>query len=787
MKNVLEQYPFRVTFSLNPLIDYWRAQFPLTDAEKGEAPKDLRECLQTVSALKGPAGTIAGSDSCTEEIQRLVTMAFPAAVWETEMVGAFRPFSLDSFWVSPLFREMLLTESGEFRGHSRFRLEEVEKAIVTRAYYLILSRLYDIDLEIDFPLIQVVKDAHTGLDRYFRFWPNFRFLDVKNIGGPEKLTDEEREEILENISDPDRLREILRPEDYAFDGFSIIQATDVTEQEALSRIEKLLAKKDTLFSATGFGTVLQHLRSLFRKSELTAGIGAIQGDQVLMLTKGCDQAYCCIFGDTSHVPISEFKGSIFERTVQSRSIVRAKDLSQAPDLTRSEQEMVSTGLRSVMVIPLAEDGEVLGTLKLASPAAGDFGPRESMLAEKIAQPFSNALRRSLDDFHNNIQRIIKERCTAVHPSVEWRFQKAVIDHLERLHRGESSEIEPIVFKGVRSLYGSADVRGSSDARNRAIRADLTEHLDLSLHVIKTASEDMGMPILRELAHRIGEHKESLDRGIGTGDEMTVMSFLRTEVETIFTALNGLSPRVAEAIAVYNEAMDPERRTIYRKRRDFEQSVNELNQRLSNYLDSKQAEAQAVYPHYFDKHKTDGISYVIYIGDEMVEGESFHDLHVRNLRLWQLMVACGMARISEEVKTTVKTPLDVTHLILVSHSPLSIRFRFDEKRFDVDGAYNTGHEIIRSRIDKAMVKGRSERLTQPGQIAVVYSRPEEAREMLRHIEYLRSMDLLKGDAEHLELEDLPDVQGLRALRVEVNQEAVGVSQPTSETEQAEAVA
>ena len=86
---------------------------------------------------------------------------------------------------------------------------------------------------------------------------------------------------------------------------------------------------------------------------------------------------------------------------------------------------------------------------------------------------------------------------------------------------------------------------------------------------------------------------------------------------------------------------------------------------------------------------------------------------------------------------------------------------------MDGAYDVRQEIIKSRLDKAAVKGKKERLTQPGKIAIVYSHAEEAQEMRRHIEFLRSGGYLIGEPENLELENLPGVHGLRSLRVGVN--------------------
>jgi hypothetical protein len=112
-------------------------------------------------------------------------------------------------------------------------------------------------------------------------------------------------------------------------------------------------------------------------------------------------------------------------------------------------------------------------------------------------------------------------------------------------------------------------------------------------------------------------------------------------------------------------------------------------------------------------------------------------------------------------------LDVTSLILIQHVPLAIRFRGDERRFDVDGAYNVRYEIIKKRIDKTVVRGTGERLTQPGKIALVYSHSSEAQEWREYIEYLQRLGYLTGDLEELELDELEGAQGLRAVRVTVD--------------------
>ena len=312
--------------------------------------------------------------------------------------------------------------------------------------------------------------------------------------------------------------------------------------------------------------------------------------------------------------------------------------------------------------------------------------------------------------------------------------------------------------------GAADIRGSSDVRNSAIQADLIEHLNLGLKVV--TAPGVQIPILQELTYRIGEQLELIEKGLGTGAEKSVLDLLRREVEPLFSFMNGLGSEAVDAVEEYKNAVDSHTGTVYKERKEFENCVALFNERVASYLDREEAEAQTMFPHYFDKHQTDGVSYVIYIGESMVENGGFNDLYVRNLRLWQLMVSCGIAWQAEQIKSSFRNPFDTTHLILVHHNPLSVRFRFDEKRFDVDGAYDIGHEIIRSRIDKATVRGGEQRLTQPGRIAIVYSRPEEEEEMLGYITFLRNKEFLCDDLERLKLNDLPGVQGLRALRVGV---------------------
>jgi hypothetical protein len=142
-----------------------------------------------------------------------------------------------------------------------------------------------------------------------------------------------------------------------------------------------------------------------------------------------------------------------------------------------------------------------------------------------------------------------------------------------------------------------------------------------------------------------------------------------------------------------------------------------------------------------------------------------------MKMWQLKVLTKASRMVHQLKNELSHPLNTTQLILAHSIPISISFRISERKFDVDGAYNTRYEIIKKRIDKVRVKNTNERLTQPGKMAIIYSQPREASEYEEYIEFLQNRHLLKPGIEKMELEELQGVIGLKALRVDINYDDV----------------
>ncbi len=766
MVDSIDEFSFKGVLSFDPLINYLEINTAQFNQSLGYDAKTVEDLLQAADKIRGPIEDNTLLDKNRDLIKRLMGTVISPLSWETDAVGAVIPFSIEPFFVSPRFENIFIDEHGRFKGKTSVGKRKFNRGRVIRAYLFILEQIYAIHQQIDYPIVRIVEDPQTGLDRHFKIELDFRFVHIHTKKEPPHLSADQRRHLQEHVTEPEMLRKILPPEDFELHGFALLRAIDITESEMISALQRDLIDQDSIVSKEGFLTIQQNIRTLFRGTDIVASIAALQNDQVLMLNSGSDMTHKCIFADTRHVPIDEFEGSVFEQAVEKNDILRITDLADVAAPGNLEEEIVKNGIRSILIAPLIDKGECIGTLDLGSPRPHDFGPMDALLMEQILPMFSVALKKALDDLNYQVQKVIKENCTAIHPAVEWRFRDAAIHYIDALHLNPAAEIEPIAFKDVYPLYASADIRGSSDERNRAIQSDLTHHLRLGLDVVRRADQAKPLPILKELQGRIVDHVEKVEKSLDTGDELSVVKFLRDEVESLFPQLTGMGLKVSRAVEAYQTTVDNKMGTVYRLRQDFEESFSLLSQKLASYLDRKEAEAQAIFPHYFERQETDGVDYMIYMGASIMEDGAFHELYLKNLRLWQLKVACGMARRTEALKSSLKVPLDIGQLILMQNVPLSIRFRFDEKRFSVDGAYDIRHAIIKSRVDKAVARETGERLTQPGKIAIIYSNTEEAREVRHHIHFLQAQGYLTRDLERLEVEDLPGVQGLQSLRVGV---------------------
>ncbi len=757
--------PFRTELSLQPVIDFW-TRMADEDSPKGAVARVIAEQVLKAPELLGPLTDCSVLERHAELLDLLMAAAFPPAHREHAYGAAMVPMQLHGFYATPPTERLLMTEDWRLKGRINLEVPTVAALRRAYAYRIVLEKVYGIVMEVEVPLILSVPDPNTRLDRHFRLLFDWTFIDVELRGPRPELPADMRQRIRAGLLGTEGLGDLLPSDRFVLRGFTILRAVEVTDQEVLSALKRDLIDRESIVSQERFCGLEARLRTLFRRPNLKLGIGAIDGERVLIVNDFSSHQHACIFADSAHHHVSEFAGTIYARAVQSGQPIVVGDLAALPNRTPVEDMVLASGVRTLVVAPLHYQDRVIGTLELGSSEPDDVDATHLPTLSEVLPLFAMAVRRSMDEFNARVQTEIKERFTAIHPVVEWRFRKAVLDRLERAGDPGGAELQPIVFENVHPLYALSDIRGSSVQRERAIQADLLAQLALGRDVLDAAYAARRLPTLDQLRYRIDRHAEQIREHLAAGDEMGIIAFLRSEVESLFEHLATFGDGTRDRIAAYRAALDTRLGTVYRQRRVFEESVTRIGDTISSYLDLEEQAAQDIFPHYFEKQKTDGVDHQIYVGASLVEDGRFNPIYLKSLRLWQLMVVCGIAARADRLSGELPVPLQTTHLVLVQHAPMSIRFRFDEKRFDVDGAYDIRYEIVKKRIDKALIKGTTERVTQPGKLAIVYGQSGEAAEYRGYLEYLRHLGYVSSEVEDLELEELQGVHGLRALRATV---------------------
>jgi rubrerythrin len=431
------------------------------------------------------------------------------------------------------------------------------------------------------------------------------------------------------------------------------------------------------------------------------------------------------------------------------------------------QNLYDSGIQSIIIIPIkaTKNGD-LALLEIASPKAYDLNSVNINKLKDIIPVFEAAVKRTSEEHQNILEATIQENYTSIHSSVKWRFYEAAEKFYQESQINENAKLDEIIFNDVYPLYGQSDIKGSSDARNSAIKEDLITQLTLAINVLENACQKESLPIYKELMFRVSTFLNDVKDDLNAGDEINILEFLSREIYPVFNHIRDINNELSKKVSIYMNRLDKDLGVVYERRKEYEKSVERINEKLSRYIDLKQKEAQKMYPHYFERYKTDGVEFNMYIGESITKETSFDDIYLYNLRLWQLQIMCEMENIAFNERKNMAIDLRVASLILVHSNPMAIKFRMDEKQFDVDGAYNMRYEIIKKRIDKAHIKNTSERITVPGKIAIIYSHDKDALEYIKYINFLQARNQL-GKLEFLELEDLQGVSGLKALRVEVN--------------------
>ena len=646
--------------------------------------------------------------------------------------------------------------------------EEMEKSMLTNLYKLVLQKFYNFTLGGQDFNIKSFVDEETHLLKYYRLNVDARFLEITSkMPLPELSMDSVKEYMKDEINTLEVLTRLLPPDMFKIEGISIVTIVDVTAEYALESIKNTIIEHNQCQIGWSNDKIVTALQSIIGTDTILFGLLPYirLNNKILLYSHDGFESVVIQQAKKNGAPEAEYTALVDEFVLNPRRLIFPEiNLEQSAEYPMMKL-IHESGVKSYALFPLYYNAKLVGCLEMytynAEAFDGNILSKIEIALPLLAQLYQNIIV----DFNYEIMTIVTDKFTALQSSVQWRFYESAYNYMKSGGWEKDLPIDPVYFEDVHPFYGAIDIRNSSIERNLMIRKDLYTHFELLETTLGNLKQKVHGNLEYEMpaphaASGLKNFEELSDREIMKTDD-----YLQRQLPPYLNLLKDEHPEAKGIIEDYFE-VTREGGKIYENQENYELSMQMINHAVNRHLDEFNQELQEIYPCYFEKFRTDGVEFDIYIGQSISPDRPFSDALLADFRYRQLKVIAEIARTTANLTPHLPIHLETTQLVFVYGKLIDISFRIDEQRFDVEGSYNIRYQMVKKRIDKAHIKDSTERLTQPGKIAIVYFNSTEAKEYMAYIRKLQALHLLTDRVEYIEVEELQGVEGLKALRVEV---------------------
>jgi hypothetical protein len=701
-----------------------------------------------------------------EVISHLLADLFPIALTNNEIKAVSLPFQNITFNYTARFKKILNDAGRTFDMNIR-DFDDHQFYIMNCS--LILNAHYQQKIDFSKPLFCDIPDEH-GIMRHYRILYNADFIEIFPTENMKTLSDEDINLLIDQYDNLALWKEMFPPNSWILKGFVIVSLVDVTVENAVSNLKTYLLKPE-IKEKNPTVDAISIFQSVFKIPDLKIGFTIYNEEEDLFERPGFREGNMSSFIllDQNEADCKNaLCGCSYEYLIENKKPFVIPDVQEFANLPQNQNfgtRLINQNIQSCLLAPIMNNGKLLGIIELASSKVRAINSVNANKLEMIMPFLVDTVVRSFMDMQNQLEAIIQKEYTTIHPSVYWKFKNEARNYFQKFSLSQDYILKEIVFKNVFPLYGQIDIKGSSEHRNETVRTDLRNQLNAILAIFDDLNTNANLIIIEQKQFELNELLLEVDLPLKADTEQQIQHYIGQEIHPILHSLED-EKQFKNKIKSYFESLDSKIGMFYKARKDFDHTLSVINKKMASVLDAKQWEAQQIYPHYYERFKTDGVEHNLYIGESISPNIPYDKMYLSNLRLWQLQTLCEMELEHHRIKNTLPYELDVTSLILVFSAPISIRFRMDEKRFDVDGSYNARYEVVKKRIDKAKIKGTDKRITEKEKITIVYAQSQEEIEYRKYIKFLQHKNILEPNIEHFEIEDLQGVSGLKAFRVKV---------------------
>jgi hypothetical protein len=760
-------------FSLRPFIDFLKKSLKNDSSLKDKLTAFLLEKLAQYPELEGEV-PIDNMEKYREILELIFVSMTNVTEDETRLPWALgmplRPQFV--YGTSAFYSLMIDARDNKIRKAAEHGDEKMMRQRNLRiTYTFILERLYNFSPFHKNEIIHSFVDDETGLLRHLKINIDTRFIEVTPVGPLPDLQAIASSDKFDDEHGFEKLERVLPLSLFKFSGMSVVTISDETAKYAVETIKNTIVTHNLQSEDECYKDVTKSLKTLVQNNAIDFNLTPLfRINEKLVLPQLTDLKSVMMGEDCNNDTVRSAYQSFAEEYSRNPKALIYKTISpKEAKLYPFLFTCTRMGIQSLIVLPLFSNNKMAGILEIYTKEPGILDEKVLALLEPAYPVLAQLVQITIDHFNAAIDGVIKEKFTSLQPAVQWKFNEAAWNYLQEIEYNGKGKIETIGFEHVYPLYGAIDIRNSTVERNKAQLSDLQHQFSLLLETLQQVKKHYSLALTDEMIYKCRKWKNTLDESMTPHSEVKLTDFLEKESVSFLKHFKLTHPGSAGIVEKYFAAIEETKGVAWANRRQLEESMQMVNTAVNNYLDLMKDELQQSYPCYFERFRTDGVEYDIYIGQSIAPGKPFDILYLKNLRLWQLSSMAAIAKITHEMLPNLSKPLQTTQLIFIHSSTIDISFRNDERRFDAEGGYNIRYQVIKKRIDKVHVADSDERLTQPGKIALVYFNRRDADEYISHIQYLQEQGILLNDLEYLDLEELQGVAGLKALRVGINLE------------------
>jgi len=682
------------------------------------------------------------------------------------------PLAEEAFYGTEAFFDLCGAQLAEQEIQGKMRAGSLLTNQEKLCYNLIFERFYGFSSNEHISIVYHQLNDQGEIIDYYDLDIDCKFVEIK---AKKTLPAIDIGRLSENPSDSlfdwNTVINSIKLEDFELSGFSIVTFRKTSTEHTLRRIQSILLDLPTY----NYHLFLSDLEKIMTP-----------------ILKGADTVF-------SLFPLFQLNGvPFFDYTINNKSILISEtyatndkvkinpqlaDYLKHPHVifynnnamngitnTKSifDEQISKSGVKAYLCIPLIHNHSLSGVLEIYSREKDQLN-NETMQALGALIPILSQLSQDITlEFKKRIDDIIINRFTTIQPSVQWKFNHVAAQYIQEIeNESTDAHIKAVVFEEVYPLYGAVDVKDSTIIRNASILKDFSFKVKQLAMLIDELSLSGKHKLIVDFSTQVDQITESLDHISFDESMVKIIEFFRKDVQPFLAEARRLFPTKLEVIEHYAKHFFTNRDTGEFYRNEFETSLRKINHLISKELDQFNSFIQGNYPSYFQKFRTDGIEYDIYIGESITPQETFSYEFINVFRRQQIISMARIALKASRAKGELPIALETTQLIFINPHSIDISFREDERRFDVEGSLNIRYEIIKKRIDKIRIKRTKERLTQVNKIAIVYLSDEILEDLMLSIQAIYDMGIIERTIEHLKLEDVQGIVGLKAIRLSVN--------------------